>query len=878
MTATLEHPVVTRDPGPGDGRLVARRAVVRWAWRMFRREWRQQLLVLSLIVVAVAAVVLGGAIATNTPTPANTGFGTAQDLATFQGSPSQLSSDIAQVQHRFGTVDVIENQSAKVPGSIETYDIRAQNFAGAFGGPLLSLVSGHWPTGSGEVALTSGLSSELDLGIGGVWREDGQSRTVVGIVQNSQNLLDEFALVAPGQLTSPSQVTVLFDAGGFDVTRLGGNFESVSSVSSASSGNALNPDTIVLTLATLGMLLIALVAIGGFTVIAQRRLRSIGMLGSLGATDKNIRLVVLANGVVVGIVGTLLGAMIGLLGWLLYRPHLESSSHHVIGVLALPWVVIGPAMGIALVATVFASSRPARAITKVPIVSALAGRPAQPKQIHRSAVPGIVVVVIGFFLLGYAGSQRGGGGAPQLVFGLVGLVVGIILLAPMLLTLLAKFVDRTPLTVRMATRDLARYRARSGSALAAITLGILIAVIICVVAAARYGNVLDYAGPNLASNQLVVYAPKAANAPASPNGSGGSGGSGGSKGGRGTIANPVTSSSAGLDAVAEAVKADQVVELETTSASLQHAASGRQFTGNVYVATPQLLKAFGINPASINPNADILTMRPGFASISNMQIVYGNYFGPNGPGGTVKVSPGSGDGPGSGNGPGGGGGTSQDQNPYPCPKSECLANPVIQQVNALPSGVSAPNTVITEHAIETLGLSTSVSVSGWLLQAPNAISASQLSTARLAASAAGMSIESKNDEPSSSEVINWATVFGILVALAVLAMSVGLIRSEAASDLRTLAATGASSRMRRALTSATAGSLALLGALLGTVIGYIGVIGFLRSNSLDGLSSLGSVPIQNLLLILIGMPLIATGIGWLIAGREPSAMAHQPIE
>jgi putative ABC transport system permease protein len=309
---------------------------------------------------------------------------------------------------------------------------------------------------------------------------------------------------------------------------------------------------------------------------------------------------------------------------------------------------------------------------------------------------------------------------------------------------------------------------------------------------------------------------------------------------------------------------------------LQRAASGRQFSGNVYIATPQLLKAFGINPSSINPQADILSMRPGLDSVSSMQLVYGNYFGPDGPGGNVTVSPGN------GGGQGGPGGASQDQNanqnPFPCPKTECLANPEIQQVNALPAGVSAPNTVITEHAIKTLGLATSVSVEGWLLETPGPITASQLTTARLAASAAGMNIESKNDEPSSAEVINWATLFGILIALAVLAMSVGLIRSEAAADLRTLAATGASSRIRRALTSATAGSLALMGAVLGTAVGYIGVIGFLRNNSLDGLSSLGSVPVQNLLLILVGMPLVAAAIGWLIAGREPVAMAHQPID
>ncbi len=71
-----------------------------------------------------------------------------------------------------------------------------------------------------------------------------------------------------------------------------------------------------------------------------------------------------------------------------------------------------------------------------------------------------------------------------------------------------------------------------------------------------------------------------------------------------------------------------------------------------------------------------------------------------------------------------------------------------------------------------------------------------------------MSIETKNSIPTSADIINWATVFGIVLALGILAMSVGLIRSETASDLRTLAATGASSWTRRTITAVTAGALA----------------------------------------------------------------------
>jgi len=60
--------------------------------------------------------------------------------------------------------------------------------------------------------------------------------------------------------------------------------------------------------------------------------------------------------------------------------------------------------------------------------------------------------------------------------------------------------------------------------------------------------------------------------------------------------------------------------------------------------------------------------------------------------------------------------------------------------------------------------------------------------------------------------------------------------------------------------------------------GYVAAIGYSWDNSLDGLSSLSSVPAKNLLIILIGMPLIAAAAGWLLAGREPAAIAHQPIE
>src|SRR5579862_3923075 len=199
---------------PADGGTPARRAVTRWAWRLFRREWRQQLLILALVTVAVAATIVGSAVATNSPQPANFGFGRAQDQVTFTTGGGHTASVIAGLEHRFGRVEVIDSETQSIPGSISTYQLRAQDPHGPFGGPMLSLVSGHYPSGAGQVAATSGVASAFHLRVGSTWRVGGVARRVVGVVENPQSLLDEFALVAPGRVPRPTQVVALFDAPG----------------------------------------------------------------------------------------------------------------------------------------------------------------------------------------------------------------------------------------------------------------------------------------------------------------------------------------------------------------------------------------------------------------------------------------------------------------------------------------------------------------------------------------------------------------------------------------------------------------------------------------------------------------------------------------
>ena len=115
---------------------------------------------------------------------------------------------------------MIENESVPVPGTQNTFDLRAQDPHGPFGGPLLSLVSGRYPANPDQIAVTSGVAADFNLSIGRSWTVGGVTRRVVGIVENPQSLLDEFALVIPGQVTNPDNVTVLFDAPGASASSL----------------------------------------------------------------------------------------------------------------------------------------------------------------------------------------------------------------------------------------------------------------------------------------------------------------------------------------------------------------------------------------------------------------------------------------------------------------------------------------------------------------------------------------------------------------------------------------------------------------------------------------------------------------------------------
>jgi putative ABC transport system permease protein len=839
MTTTLTRPApVAPRPVPG-GRRTARRAINRWAWRLLRREWRQQLLVLALLIVAVAATTIGLGVVTNVQSSDQAQLGTATTRIDIGNPGSHLSADIAAAQQAFGPVEAIEHANIPVPGSVTPVDLRAQDPHGIYGAPMLHLVSGSYPSGTGQIAVTSSVASMFSLRIGDAWRVDGHTLRVVGIVENPKNLQDAFALVPPGQIASPSGLTLLTDASGSAASQFhppGTSVQSLMSNGASAAQRQRNQALAVLLLATIGLTFVGLLSVAGFTVMAHRRLRALGMIGAIGATDRQVRRVMLANGAAVGIVGAGIGTVLGLVVWFALRSGFENLVGHRIDPLRIPWWAVIGAAALAVVTAVAASWWPARSAARMPIVAALSGRPEPPKPAHRFALLGVALAAAGFVVLVLAHARH----APLIVTGILATTAGMLLLAPLGIRALAASARLAPVAVRLALRDLARYQARSGAALAAASLAVGIAATIAINAAAQQANDHTLSGGNLPPNQLVVWVD---GNPSNP-GDGVLASNGGSA--SGLSASVIATARNTADAIARSLGAQHDLELDTavnphsdappgsppdlSRANLVHTLTingrkGFSLVAAPYVATQAILDLYGVPASAVHQSADIVTSH---TDLSGTVLNYG-----------LRSS----------------------------------FRPVtIQVTKLLPNYTSAPNTLITEKEMSALGLKPQPV--GWLLQTAQPLTPAQINNARRQAAAVGITIETRTTADHSLQRLrDDATIIGVLVALGVLAMTIGLIRSETAGDLQTLAAVGAGARTRRTLTAATAAALALLAGIIGTAGAYLALCAWHWHH----LSYLAHPPYVDLAVIAFGLPIAALVGGWLLS-RAPASISQRRLE
>lgn len=805
----------------------ARRAVVRWAYRLVRRDWRQYTVIVVLLTIAVAASAFVTAVAYNlAPAGADAEFGTASRALYLDGdnvTPGAIHDWVAAGVDSFGVVDPIGHRTIPVPGTTQSIDYRAQAIDGAYSAPMLTLRDGRAPGADTEAAISNGVSSMLGLAIGDTIDADGTARQVVGIVENPSNLDDEFVLLPPSDLEHSESVTMLFDSSEAQLRSFGDKVGSIRVGQRADVPEDVLAGVLTLLASAVVLLLVGLIASASFTVIAQRRIPQYGMLSAIGGSERHIRLTVLASGTLTGLAAAVVGGAIGIGAWFVSAPVMEPLVNHRIDATNVPWLLIAAGMVLAILAATAAAWWPARTMSRIPTVSALSGRMPQQSRSHRSALLAVVLAVGGAVSL-RAGSNFHDGGPDAfqtvlLVGGTLAVLVGVLLLCPALIRALGRVATSLPVSGRLAVRDLNRHQARSSAALAAIGLALGIpAVIVASVAAGENASPLG----NLASNQLIVHASDL-DGPFSPSSA------------------RIAEIQPGIDAIAAALDQANTIELDTfldpnaptdkKSAELMTANVARQtpdgwnFIGTVYAATPDLLAALGLDSSDV-ANGEVATSATGDLVLLGVE-------------GTV------------------------DPRRF---EGEPLAH-----VGTLPATyTSLPGSLLDPSVATQRGWNV-VPSGRWLIETPHALNSADLQDAREIATQYGLRIETRDDKSNLHRIRLVAGLVGMVLALGVLAATLGLIRGESASDLRTLTATGARPSTRRGIAAVTAGTLAATGAVLGIASAYIG----LSAGRVDHLTPL---PWGDLAIIALGTPVLATLAAWVLGGKEPAHIARRPLD
>ncbi|BCB89345.1 hypothetical protein Psuf_066580 [Phytohabitans suffuscus] len=597
-----------------NGGLPARRAVVRWAWRLFRREWRQQVMVLTLLAVAVTAAVVGVSAGYHSTPPGTARFGAAsQSFTLYAGEGQPLDARIAQAREWFGTIDVVGRSYLPVPASVDNVELRTQDPHGPYGGPMLRLLTGRYPTTPGEAALTDEVAADLRVRVGGALTLDGRSWTVVGLVENPGDLGAEFVLAAPARSEPPESVTVLTAA---DPARFAEyrarNGQPVYEL--RPSDQWVEAAAGVFSVFAVSMLLVCLIAAAGFAVVAHRRLRQLGLLAAVGATTRHLRLVLLADGAAVGVAASAVGAVAGVLVWFAVTPRFETAAGHRIDRLDLPWWQIAVAILLAILTATAAAWRPARVAARVPITLALSSRPPRPKRVRRSAVAAGVLFLLGVVSLRFAQRNREAShneleiaAVTLIVAGTLAIGFALLFVGPLAIRVLAAVGARLPVASRLALRDLARHQARSSAALAAIS--VALAIPTATVVAARVLEQTTAEG-NLSDRQILIWTDAPGlrvpdRTPAQLTAIEAQ-----VRRYTATLANPTV---VPLDIAIDPVQAPHPDVNGGRIGRLPVSVGASSSTGSetvTLVATPELLRYYGVDPASVGQTTQVLTAQP----------------------------------------------------------------------------------------------------------------------------------------------------------------------------------------------------------------------------------------------------------------------------
>lgn len=378
------------------------------------------------------------------------------------------------------------------PAGLRVHEYEATDLTDPLNRGRYVLRAGRAPRGPAEVAVTRALADELGVGLGG--HVDAgmpqRSLTVVGLVDWSRSLRAAGLLVPAGVPLSPgarAKLMVQLPVGHDWLPQAGAaggihGFRDRREMGPTAAERAVEAAAALLVTSFAGTQMV-LLAGAAFLVGAHRQRRELALVAAAGATGRQVGRIVVAGGLLIGAGAATAGATAGLLTFALAGPIIERIADHPLIDVGVPeWAVAGIAAATVSVG-VLAALLPSRAAGQRPVRANLGGQRARSRLDLLGLAAGVSLVAVGAVALLVSGNPEGR--VELLAVGGVTQLLGVVAAAPALVRIAGRLAGALSLSGRLALRHAARHRLRTGAATAAVTVAVAGSVALALAGAAR---------------------------------------------------------------------------------------------------------------------------------------------------------------------------------------------------------------------------------------------------------------------------------------------------------------------------------------------------------------------------------------------------------
>ncbi|GAA0836480.1 FtsX-like permease family protein [Streptosporangium amethystogenes subsp. fukuiense] len=215
---------------------------------------------------------------------------------------------------------------------------------------------------------------------------------------------------------------------------------------------------------TLAVLEVVLLAGPAFAVGLRRRRRELALITAQGGSARHLRLVVLADGLTLGLAAAVLGAALGIAvarGIVAWAGIWPAGG---LGAFEIPFGQIVLVAALAVVSGVAAAVVPAVQAARADAVAALAGRRVEARDRTGWPLLGLVLLAAGAGAMVYGVRSTDA----VVLFGAVLGLLGLVMVTPWLIRRIGGLAGGFPLPLRLAVRDASRNRGRTAPAVVAV--------------------------------------------------------------------------------------------------------------------------------------------------------------------------------------------------------------------------------------------------------------------------------------------------------------------------------------------------------------------------------------------------------------------------